>query len=27
MVVEAWCARAPRRLAQAWLAEHAPVDG
>jgi hypothetical protein len=26
MVVEAWCARAPTRLAKAWLAEHAPVD-
>jgi hypothetical protein len=26
MVVEAWCARAPRRLAQGWLAQHAPAD-
>ncbi len=26
MVVEAWCARAPRRLARAWLAEHRLAD-
>jgi hypothetical protein len=26
-IVEAWCARAPRRVAKAWLAAHAPADG
>jgi hypothetical protein len=26
-VVEAWCSRAPRRVAKAWLAAHAPADG
>ena len=26
-IVEAWCSRAPKRVAQAWLAEHAPADG
>jgi hypothetical protein len=26
LVVEAWCARAPRRLAQTWLAEHPATD-
>ena len=26
-IVEAWCSRAPKRVAKAWLAEHAPADG
>jgi len=26
-IVEAWCSRAPKRVARAWLAEHAPADG
>lgn len=26
MVVEAWLARAPKRVAKAWLAEHGPPD-
>jgi hypothetical protein len=26
-VVEAWCSRAPRRVAKVWLAAHAPADG
>ncbi len=26
-IVEAWCSRAPRRVAKAWLAENAPADG
>ena len=27
MVVEAWLTRAQKRVAKAWLAEHAPEDG
>ena len=26
MLVEAWLTRAPKRVAKAWLAEHAPAD-
>ena len=27
IVVEAWLARAPKRVAKAWLAEHGGADG
>ncbi len=27
LVVEAWLTRAPKRVAKAWLDEHAPADG
>jgi hypothetical protein len=26
-IVEAWCSRAPKRVARAWLAENAPAEG